>query len=72
MKIDPKLKIRTVVGEAVVLLPGKDAKDMTKVLALNPTSQFQEAHSLTMSIISMVHPQTAWTQYFEFYFLVCK
>ena len=40
MKIDPKLKIRTVVGEAVVLLPGKDAKDMTKVLALNPTSQF--------------------------------
>ena len=39
MKIDPKLKIRTVVGEAVVLLPGKDAKDMTKVLAPNPTSQ---------------------------------
>lgn len=40
MIINPKLKVRMVVGEAVVLLPGKGSKDMTKVLALNPTSQF--------------------------------
>lgn len=40
MKINSKLKMRVIAGEAMVLLPGKEGRDMTKVLALNPTSRF--------------------------------
>lgn len=40
MKINPKLKLRTIAGETVVLLQSNGTNDMTKVLALNATSKF--------------------------------
>lgn len=40
MKINPKLKARTIAGETIVLLQNNGANDMTKVLALNTTSKF--------------------------------
>lgn len=39
MKINPKLKVRSVAGESVVLLQLNGTADMTKVLALNSTSR---------------------------------
>ena len=39
MQIDPKLKMRVMAGEAIVLLSNKGGRDMTKVLALNPSSK---------------------------------
>lgn len=39
MKINPKLKVRSVAGESVVLLQVNGTADMTKVLALNSTSR---------------------------------
>lgn len=40
MKINPKLKLRTIAGETIVLLQSNGTTDMTKVLALNSTSKF--------------------------------
>lgn len=40
MKINPKLKARTIAGETIVLLHNNGTNDMTKVLALNATSKF--------------------------------
>lgn len=40
MKINPKLKVRTIAGEPIVLLRSNGTNDMTKVLALNVTSKF--------------------------------
>jgi len=40
MKINPKLKIRTIAGETIVLLQSEDPKQPTKVLALNETAKF--------------------------------
>lgn len=40
MKINPKLKARTIAGETIVLLQNNGTNDMTKVLALNTTSKF--------------------------------
>ena len=40
MKINPKLKARTIAGETIVLLQSNGTNDMTKVLALNSTSKF--------------------------------
>jgi len=40
MKINPKLKIRTMAGETIVLLQSEDPKQPTKVLALNETAKF--------------------------------
>ena len=38
MKINPKFKVRDVAGEHIILLQGKNAGEMTKVVALNSTS----------------------------------
>lgn len=40
MKLNDKLKIRDIAGESVVLMPAKDGKDMTRVLALNSSSRY--------------------------------
>lgn len=40
MKINPKLKVRQVADENIVLLQGKRPGDMTTVIALNDTSLF--------------------------------
>ncbi|MBP9990174.1 MAG: PqqD family protein [Bacteroidales bacterium] len=38
MKINPKFKVRDVAGEHIILLQGKNAGEMTKVVSLNSTS----------------------------------
>ena len=38
MKINPKFKVRDVAGEHIILLQGKNAGEMTKVISLNATS----------------------------------
>ncbi len=38
MKINPKFKVRNVAGEHIILLQGKNAGEMTKVISLNATS----------------------------------
>ena len=38
MKIDDKYKIRTIAGENMIIIQGKGAADMTKVISLNETS----------------------------------
>ena len=40
MKINENLKIRDIAGESVVLMPARDGKDMTRVLALNSSSRY--------------------------------
>lgn len=40
MKIKSNLKLRMIAGEAIVLLQSEGGSDMTKVLALNQSSQF--------------------------------
>lgn len=40
MIINPKLKIRTIAGETIVLLQSNDPRQPSKVLALNPTAKF--------------------------------
>lgn len=40
MKIDSKLKVRMIAGEAIVLLQSDGSNDMTKVLALNSSSKY--------------------------------
>lgn len=40
MKLNENLKIRDIAGESVVLMPAKDGKDMTRVLALNSSSRY--------------------------------
>lgn len=40
MQIDPKLKVRKVVKESIVILPPKSASSPTSMMALNPTSLF--------------------------------
>lgn len=40
MRLNDKLKIRDIAGESVVLMPAKDGKDMTRVLALNSSSRY--------------------------------
>lgn len=40
MKINSNLKVRMIAGEAIVLLQGNGRSDMTKVLALNPSSKY--------------------------------
>jgi len=38
MKIDDKYKIRSIAGENLIIMQGKGAADMTKVVSLNETS----------------------------------
>jgi len=38
MRIDSKYKIRSVAGENLIIMQGKGAADMTKVISLNETS----------------------------------
>jgi hypothetical protein len=38
MKINEKMKVRTVAGENIVIMPDGDGSDMTKVIALNPSA----------------------------------
>ena len=40
MKIKSDLKVRMIAGEAIVLLQSNGNSDMTKVLALNPSSKY--------------------------------
>ena len=40
MKLNSKLKMRSIAGETIVLLQSNGTNDMTKVLALNTTSKF--------------------------------
>lgn len=40
MKISDKLKVREIAGESIILLPGADGNDLTKVLSLNSTAKF--------------------------------
>lgn len=40
MKIKDNLKLREIAGESIVLLQGEKGSDMTRVLALNPSSRF--------------------------------
>ena len=40
MQINPKLKLRTVAGESIVLLQSDDPKRTTKIISLNNTSKF--------------------------------
>ena len=38
MKINPNIKIRDVVGEHIVVMPGEAQTDMTRVIALNDSA----------------------------------
>jgi hypothetical protein len=38
MKINEKMKVRTVAGENIVIMPDSGGSDMTKVIALNPSA----------------------------------
>lgn len=38
MKINEKMKVRTVAGENIVIMPDGGGSDMTKVIALNPSA----------------------------------
>ena len=38
MKINEKMKVRTVAGENIVIMPDGSGSDMTKVIALNPSA----------------------------------
>ena len=38
MKIDDRYKIRSIAGENLIIMQGKGAADMTKVVSLNETS----------------------------------
>ena len=38
MKINEKMKVRTVAGENIVIMPDDGGSDMTKVIALNPSA----------------------------------
>lgn len=40
MKIKNNLKLRTIAGESIVLLQADGTSDMTKVIALNPSSKY--------------------------------
>lgn len=40
MKINPELKLRTIVGESVVLMNSEGSRDMSKIMALNSTAKF--------------------------------
>lgn len=38
MRINEKIKVRQVVGENIVIMPGSQSTDMTKVVALNESA----------------------------------
>jgi hypothetical protein len=38
MKIDGKHKVRSVAGESIIIMQGRDTADMTRVVSLNATS----------------------------------
>ena len=38
MKINEKMKVRTVAGENIVIMPDGSGSDITKVIALNPSA----------------------------------
>lgn len=40
MRLDSKLKLRTIAGESIVTLRSDGTDDMTKVISLNRTSRF--------------------------------
>lgn len=40
MKLDPKYKVREMAGEHIIVMPGNYGVDMTRVVALNPTSLY--------------------------------
>lgn len=40
MKINSKYKIREMAGEQVVIMPGRNGADMTRILALNDSSVY--------------------------------
>lgn len=40
MKISPKFKLRSIVGENVIIMQGKYGGDMTKIISLNDSSVF--------------------------------
>ena len=40
MKISSKFKVRSIVGENVIIKQGKFGADMTKIISLNETSLF--------------------------------
>lgn len=40
MKLEANLRIRDIAGESVILMPSKEGKDMTRVLALNSSSRY--------------------------------
>lgn len=40
MKLDSKLKLRTVAGECIITLRSNGTDDMTRVISLNQTSKF--------------------------------
>lgn len=40
MKLDAKYKVREMAGEHIIVMPGNYGVDMTRVIALNPTSLY--------------------------------
>lgn len=40
MKLDTKYKVRAMAGEHIIVMPGSYGVDMTRVVALNPTSLY--------------------------------
>lgn len=40
MRIRPEMKVREMAGEHIVVMPGRYGADMTRVVALNPTSLY--------------------------------
>ena len=40
MKISPKFKLRSIVGQNVIIMQGKYGGDMTKIISLNDSSVF--------------------------------
>lgn len=40
MKLDAKYKVREMAGEHIIVMPGSYGVDMTRVVALNPTSLY--------------------------------
>ena len=40
MKISEKYKVREMAGEHIIVMPGRYGADMTRVVALNPTSLY--------------------------------
>lgn len=40
MKINPKFKVRDMAGEHVIIMPGREGVDMTRVISLNDSSHY--------------------------------